>query len=169
MSALGAGDNRETLCLGLFACFHHQAGAGRIEGAPFSQVDLLPMIASRLGLELSAAVDGVAIGARTQVLAEVFRDPFSVSSYGERYDRDLRVLVRWPWKLIASDTGIREIYQLQLDPREIRNRKGAVIGDALERALADARATIEPRRETVAPTGVPPELRENLRDLGYIE
>ena len=114
-------------------------------------------------------MNGVAIGARTQVFAEAFRDPFSVSSYGERYDRDLRVLVRWPWKLIASDTGIREIYQLQLDPRERRNRKGAVIADALERALADAHAAIEPRRETVAPTGVPPELRENLRDLGYIE
>ncbi len=153
----------------LLVHFPGEEGAGRIEGSPISQVDLLPMIASRLGIELSAPVDGVAIGARTQVLAESFRDPFSVSSYGERYDRDLRVLVRWPWKLIASDTGIREIYQLQLDPRERRNRKGAVIGDALESALADARAAIEPRRATVAPTGVPPELGENLRDLGYIE
>ena len=153
----------------LLVHFPGEEGAGSIEGSPISQVDLLPMIAFRLGIELSAPVDGVAIGARTQVLAESFRDPFSVSSYGERYDRDLRVLVRWPWKLIASDTGIREIYQLQLDPRERRNRKGAVIGDALEHALADARAAIEPRRETVAPTGVPPVLRENLRDLGYIE
>ncbi|MEE8473907.1 MAG: sulfatase [Myxococcota bacterium] len=144
-------------------------GAGKTEAALISQVDLLPMIASRLGFELAAPVDGVAIGARTHVFAEVYRDPFSVSTYKNRYDRDLSALVRWPWKLIASDTGIREIYELQHDPSERRDRKHAAMGDALERALADARAAIEPRHEAVAPSDVPPELQENLRDLGYIE
>ena len=63
-------------------------------------------------------IDGLPPGTREVVLAEAFRDPFSLVSYQNRYDRDLASIVRWPWKLIASDTGVREFYNLEVDPME---------------------------------------------------
>jgi arylsulfatase A-like enzyme len=144
-------------------------GAGTSEEVPVSQVDLLPMVGSELSLDLPRGIDGLPIGSREQVLAEAFRDPFSVKSYGDRYDRDLSALVRWPWKLIATDTGHREFYRLNVDPFERRDRPGAEVARTLERALTEAVRSLTPRLETTPPTGVTPELRESLQELGYIE
>jgi hypothetical protein len=92
-----------------------------------------------------------------------------VNAYGDRYDRDLVALVRWPAKLIQSDTGVREIYDLGRDPAE-RGTPGAQAASAdLERGLAQALGALGPRRETTPPSDVSPEVQQNLRDLGYID
>lgn len=150
---------------------HHpgERQAGSFVDTPVSQVDLLPMVARELGLELPRPVDGRPIGERRTVFAEAFRDPFSVGAYGDRYDRDLTALVRWPWKLIASDTGTREVYDLRADAGERDERGDARIAESLEHDLAETVATLEPKPESTPPTNVPAELRENLRQLGYIE
>jgi arylsulfatase A-like enzyme len=153
----------------LLVHFPGGAGAGRRENAPISQVDLLPLVAAELGLALPAGVEGVAPGRRESLLAQAFRDPFSVSTYGERYDRDLVALVRWPWKLIASDRGAHELYQLAEDPAEARPVVDPVLAAELDGALQRARAALGPEREAPRATGVDAELQDSLRALGYIE
>jgi arylsulfatase A-like enzyme len=150
---------------------HHPGGrqAGSFSDAPVSQVDLLPMVARELGLELPRPVDGLPVGRRGLVFAEAFREPISVRVYGDRYDRDLTALVRWPWKLIAGDTGAREIYDLSADAGEREERGDSRIAASLEHDLAGTISALQPKLEATPPTDVPPELRDALRQLGYIE
>jgi arylsulfatase A-like enzyme len=144
-------------------------GGGSVSEELVSQVDLLPLVAAELGFELPRRVDGVPLGTRTRVFAEAFRDPFSTKAYGDRYDRDLVALVRWPLKLIASDLGGREIYDLTQDPAEMRNQTGPASAASLVVDLAEVVAALEVRESVVPPSEVSPELREGLRALGYIE
>lgn len=153
----------------LLVHFPGEVGAGRRESAPVSQVDLLPLVARELGLELPPGVEGVAPGERDALLAEAYRDPFSVNSYGDRYDRDLVALLRWPWKLIESDRGEFELYRLDADPLERDPVPDPARRDTLERALAATRAALGPARAATPATGVGPELQESLRALGYVE
>ncbi len=150
---------------------HYPGGrrAGSVETAMVSQVDLLEMIASELGFALPDQLDSVPIGMREYLLAEAFRDPFSVNTYGDRYDRDLVALLRWPAKLIVSDTGVSEVYDLASDPEEREISTGAALSDDLRRALAEALGALGPRRVTTPPSGVSPQVQQNLRELGYID
>jgi arylsulfatase A-like enzyme len=145
------------------------AGGGRRDETPISQVDLLPLVAGELGLELPPGVEGVPPGERSAVLAEAFRDPFSVTSYGDRYDRDLVALVQWPWKVIESDRGELEVYRLDVDPREREPIADAAKRAELAKSLSEARAALGPARPTTPATGVGAELEESLRALGYVE
>jgi arylsulfatase A-like enzyme len=150
---------------------HHPGGpgAGTRESALVSQVDLLPMIAAKIDLPLPQTIDGLPIGTRTRVLAEAFRDPFSVNHLGKRYDRDLRALVQWPHKLIRSDTGRSDVYDLDRDPLERLELQQPRLASALEGSLQAEVGRLEARSESTPPTGVGSELQENLRRLGYIE
>jgi len=143
--------------------------AGTREQAPVSQVDLLPMVASEVGFELPDAVDGVAVGARERVFAEAYRDPFSVSHFGKRYDRDLSALIQWPFKLIRSDTGSREVFDIARDGLEGRALRRVGVLNALEGALAEETSRLESPMESTPPGEVSPELQQRLRELGYIE
>jgi arylsulfatase A-like enzyme len=143
--------------------------SGTSVASPVSQVDLLPLIASELSFQLPDGIDGLPVGARDVVLAEAFRDPFSVTTYKNRYDRDLASLIRWPWKLIASDTGEREIFDLETDPRERGAQRGSDQLSAMETAIAKAIGALVPRVGNEPPSDVSPEIVENLRKLGYID
>lgn len=143
--------------------------AGTVETAMVSQVDLLTMIASELGFSLPDETDGVPIGTREYLFAEAFRDPFSVNTYQDRYDRDLVALLRWPGKLIMSDTGVREVYDLARDPEEREHRSGTAMSGELERELAVVVSALGPRSETTPPSDVSPNVQQNLRELGYID
>ncbi len=105
----------------------------------------------------------------SSVLAEAFRDPFSVDTYGDRYDRDLVAVLAWPGKLIQSDTGVSEVYDLSSNPEERSTSSGSARSDDLERVLAQALNALGPRRETAPPSDVSPQVQQNLRELGYID
>jgi arylsulfatase A-like enzyme len=143
-------------------------GGTRVESL-VSQVDLLPIIAETLELQLPEGIDGLPVGTRKRLIAEAYRDPFSVSHFGDRYDRDLVALVSWPWKLIRSDGGQRELFDLETDPREVRDRTDASVDPLLERTLDDEVAALRPPAETTPATHMTPELEKSLRELGYIE
>jgi len=153
----------------LLVHFPGGVGAGQRVNDLISQVDLLPLIAAELGLELPPGVEGVGPGKRKTVLAQAFRDPFSLSSYGERYDRDLTAVVRWPWKLIVSNRGSMEIYQLADDPSEARPVAERATAVRLAKALSETLDALGPERTAPLATGVDAELEESLRALGYVE
>lgn len=153
----------------LLVRFPDGRGAGTREDALVSQVDLMPMIATELGLTLPAGVEGRAIGSRRLVLAEAFSDPFSVSTYGDRYDRDLRAVVHWPWKRIRSSRGELETFELEADPEERTGRPAFDVPDEIEAELEAAVNGLQRRETLSSPSGVSPELEERLRKLGYIE
>jgi arylsulfatase len=159
----------ELLRVSLFVRFPRGRGAGTTTAAPVSVVDLLPVIAKELGLRLPPGVEGVLVNDRRMVLAEVFRNGQFLKGYGSRFDRDLVALIRWPWKLIVSDRGERELFQLDTDPLESRNLVGEEIEEQLRQELERARAALSAPSERTAPTDVQRSTEERLRGLGYIE
>jgi arylsulfatase len=159
----------ELLRVSVFVRFPRGRRAGTTTEAPVSVVDLLPLIAKELDLPLPPAVEGVWVGDRRVVLAEIFRNGHSLKHYGPRFDRDLVAFIRWPWKLIVSDRGERELFRLDTDPAESRDRAGAEVEAELLRELEQARAALSAPKELTVPRGVDPSLRDRLRGLGYIE
>jgi arylsulfatase A-like enzyme len=158
----------ELLRVPLVIRFPHGRDGGTAVSGQVSVVDLLPLVASEVGLELPPDVEGAPIGERELVLAEVFRDALGIRIYGERFDRDLAAAIRWPWKLLLDDAGGVELYDLSSDPAELRDHAGAAQEVALREALAAARAALVPAA-TEAAADVTPETHERLRELGYVE
>ena len=158
----------ELLRVPLFVRFPRGRRSGSKVNAPLSLVDLLPLIAEELELLLPPGVEGVSVGERRVVLAEVFRNGYAVKYYGVPFDRDLVALIRWPWKLIVSDRGKSELFQLETDSLEAHDRSGKQEERELRAELELARAALSPP-SVPAPATVDPALREQLRGLGYIE
>jgi arylsulfatase A-like enzyme len=145
----------------------HGRAAGTRSDDPASLVDLLPSIAEVVALELPEDIQGVALGQRALVVAEIFPDAHSIRLYGKRFDRTLQAAIRWPWKLVRSDSGTNGLFRLDDDPAELRDRAGAPEQAALETALDDALDGVHPPATLEAPGAVPDETRERLRALGY--
>jgi hypothetical protein len=95
----------------LLVHFRKGASGGQVVDSPVSVVDLLPLIAEEVRLPLPPGVEGTPVGKRRLVLMEVFRDATSIRLNPD-LDRDLVAAVRWPWKLIVSDSGVRELYRI---------------------------------------------------------
>jgi len=142
--------------------------AGTAVDALVSLVDLLPLVAGEVGVPVPAGVEGVSLGRRDLVLAESFRDALWIRAHGPRFDRELVAGIRWPWKLIVSDSGTRDLYRLDEDPGELRNRAGEAAELDLRRVVDAARARLV-RPPATAPTGVDSRTRDRLRELGYVE
>jgi arylsulfatase A-like enzyme len=159
----------EVLRVPLLVRFPGGRDSGTEVNAPVSVVDILPLLASEAGLELPKGVEGVPPGHRTLVLAESFRDAYAMKYLGPRFDRDLVVGIRWPWKLIVPDRGGPELYRLDRDPNEQNSRTGVPVEEELRKALKSAHAQLKPPEMLAPPEGVSPELTEKLRSLGYIE
>jgi arylsulfatase A-like enzyme len=147
--------------------------AGEREGSVVSVVDLLPMIAAEIGFDVPASVDGLPVGERRVALAEFHRNPSVATARGQRVDRDLIAAIDWPWKLIRSGDGTEELYRIDEDPGEQTSLSGVSEAAEAERAMQErideAVAAFEREPSSANPAVAPPELRESLRALGYIE
>jgi arylsulfatase A-like enzyme len=143
--------------------------SSRVVEATVSVVDLLPLVASEVGLELPPGVEGLAVGAREIALAETRRDGFSLRVYGSRFDRDLFAVIRWPWKLIQSSNGEVELFRLDVEPESESLGGGSEIEEDLRQALEAGRKALSAAKHLVPPTEVDPELRRRLRELGYVD
>ncbi len=159
----------EVLRVPLMVRFPGGRDSGTVSHDSVSVVDLLPLISREVGLSLPANTEGVPIGHRELVLAESFRDALAIRVWGPRFDRTLISGIRWPWKLIVSDTRISELYRLDDDPSESLNLADGEAEKNLMNAIEEARAAFKPPERPSAPENVSPETKEHLRDLGYIE
>ncbi len=139
--------------------------AGGRDPTPVQLVDLLPLVASELSLTLPAPVEGVPLGERHTAFAELYREPTAVLRFGERFDRDLRAAIEWPWKRLRSTGSPSSLLRLsESDLSE--SPAGAVAPAARLDASLDEHGRGRPVR--VAPARADEEMREALRQLGYL-
>ncbi len=144
----------------------------RVEGVSdvlASSVDVMPTILAALSLEVPAALPGLDLlgegGPDRVVISESHPGVvFSRSHPRLRYAQ--RALFAGELKLVGSESGGRELFDLSVDPRELRNRFG---GDAraaeLERGLSRWLSGQQAQLAPAVPLDA--ETRARLEALGY--
>lgn len=104
-------------------------GAGSVQASVVSHADILPTMLCAARLPVPDICDGTAfldlIDKRTVdparvAVAEYTRYEISHDGFGGL--EPLRMLVRWPWKLVINLFRTDELYNLVDDPHELRNR-----------------------------------------------
>lgn len=159
--------------------------AGTVREAPVQLIDIAPTVLDAVGLSPSvwSGWPGTSLlqsdpPPERPVLAEFMRPLLQRDLFArlapdfdfERFDRRLKSIQVGSLKLIASERGELELYDLAADPEESTNLANDRPADAerLRAQLLDMVGGWEPR--TAAP---PPELdeqtRRQLRGLGYIK
>jgi choline-sulfatase len=143
--------------------------ASRDVTVPVETSDLAPTIAALAGAQLSA-VDGRSLLTLLAPREAAAGDP-DRPAYAESYYQN--VLLGWSplraartgrWKFIEAPRP--ELYDLESDPGELRNRidDRAALASGLQRALPSLRADASPSRAATAAG----ESAERLRSLGYV-
>jgi arylsulfatase len=136
---------------------------GKVEPAPFENIDLLPAIWSRLSWGIPDEWQG----------KDLARIPPAPRIAYSQLGRDFAARSR-DWKLIVKESGVREFYDLSLDPAEespkaLSREETSEIETQLalwfekhagELYLSGAR--------TILPADLPPETVAKLRALGYL-
>jgi arylsulfatase A-like enzyme len=138
-------------------------GAGTSRDDPVLLTDVLPLVAAELGFEAPPGIDGVLPGERRQVTARLYRHTMAMRLSPERFDRDLEVAIEWPFKLLRSDTGERQLYRIDGLSEHPAHEPGVA-----ERLAAGLDARRPPARATPAAAPDEAALRA-LRRLGYVE
>lgn len=142
--------------------------AGGREAAPFSLVDLLPLVAAETGIPLPAAVEGVRRGTRRWALAELRSNVAISEETGKPLGRDLTALIRWPWKLVLSEPGGAELFHLERMPREMSQVDDELTSDELAALLVEIRSELRAPADSV-PAEASAERVRQLQALGYVE
>jgi arylsulfatase A-like enzyme len=159
--------SEELVRVPLLVRFAGDRNAGTWNDAPVQLVDLLPLVAAELSLELPKEVEGVLPGERQLVFAELHREQTTSLRFGAHYDRDLSIAIDWPHKLERSDDGGETLSRVgTLLLREVPASDEA-IHRRLARAL-DVHAAARPAA-TVLPAEIDPGTVEALRRLGYLD
>ncbi len=159
---------------------------GSRDSTPVQLLDLFPTILHLAGLDAPSQGIDLAAGpaaAERVSLCEYYRPVQALRAHGPeprhpalaRHDRRIRALVRGDQKLIWGADGRHQLYDLALDPLELRDLAALdskrdllseLIG-TLERTLATHRGAALPATDT--PDSHPdPAAAEALRTLGYL-
>jgi arylsulfatase A-like enzyme len=107
---------------------------------PVQIVDVTPTVLARVGAPMIPGIQGQSLPDVTHPMrAEEDINPFLVSSYGNAYDRAVRVVYDPPYKLITTSRGERMLFDLGRDPGETENlaeRDGARLAELTRRLEA---------------------------------
>jgi arylsulfatase A-like enzyme len=147
-------------------------GEPRVIAAPVEMVDLFPTLLGYLGVQ---PPPNQGRDLRPLLSGHELPEPLRISDYLLYGD------ARWsarsgPWKLVerSGDEPIAELYNLEEDPVETRNRsreRGDVVKTLRSAALAEiaARVAERPAADVTQPVQLDEEQRERLRSLGYLQ
>jgi len=144
-----------------------QRSAARVE-AVATHVDLMPTVMNVLGIDPPANLQGVDLrdvaGARRVVVSEMHA---STNYDGPRFQQIEYAVYSWPFKMIYSTNGMRELYDLSADPFERQNlfRLEAPITSDLRTKLVNWSFNTTPRY--LDPRLANREVEERLKSLGY--
>jgi arylsulfatase A-like enzyme len=142
--------------------------APRRHAAPVSLVDVLPTLLDALSLPLPEGLDGVSLW---PALARGTDPPLrELVAHNTLRGHDRQALLAWPWKLVVdAEGGAPELYDLAADPGETRDL-GAAEPERAAQLLARLRERLPPGAPARArEVELDPELRRELRALGYVE
>jgi len=105
------------------------------------------------------------------IVSEVKRNETTVRLFGDYFDRDLRAIHAWPYKMIVSTSGDIELFDLDRDPGELDNLASRMpervreLGDLLGQTVREHGPLFDENER--APLS--PEAAAALRALGYID
>ncbi|MBW2397903.1 MAG: sulfatase [Deltaproteobacteria bacterium] len=170
--------SEELLRIPLIVRYPDLRGAGTVDESTVQISDVPRIIVDALGLELPVA--GKLPGEREVAFAELYRQKLAISFSRARFDRDLEAAIRWPFKLIRSDRGSRELFRLgevrehsalELAPGSVQPAGGPPAERSAMNELTSSLDEHRARAKTTAPTRplVDDGTRELLRKLGYTE
>ena len=140
---------------------------GTQSGSPVSVVDILQLACGELGLPVPPESEGLPIGERQTATAES-RSAYFVQRYGERFDRDLQCVIRWPWKLVVSSTSKTSYTASTRDSRNGQPR-GQPVRDELLAELEAQLASCRCQQPPTLPRELDDEKLDQLRKLGYVQ
>ena len=161
----------ETVVVPLLVKRPAATGGGRRLDVPVALVDVAPTLLDQLGLERPDHLQGrslLPLLAAGEAPAEslLSQDKGRRTRYALRLDR---------WKLVLDlDTDVAELYELQTDPGEQRNLAARHPAE-VERLRSHLASILTRSRDlsrtlgAVPATPLPPEHRDDLRALGYLD
>jgi arylsulfatase A-like enzyme len=148
-----------------------KGGAERV-ARPAQNHRVFGLILRAAGLEVPSSVGVHELAALdAPPVMELKKNPTIVGLLGDFFARDLRAIYVPPYKLIASSTGVIELFNVDLDPHELRDLMPMERERArrLERQLA---SIVAERPLLFVEEGQPefrPETEQALRALGYVD
>jgi len=157
--------NEEVTRVPLVVRYPNGRGAGTRSLAAVQLTDVAAIVANETGLELPPETDALLPGERATVHLALKRNSFLVESFGERYNRDLHVVIEWPHKLVVPTPGTPRLSRLvglaeeAVDDPALLDRLVRSLGEHLS-GSGPAPKLLEVKLEN--------ETMESLRALGYL-
>jgi arylsulfatase A-like enzyme len=133
-----------------------------------SHVDLMPTVMNVLGIQPPAAMQGVDLRNMPAAPRVVVSEMHASTNYdGPRFQQIEYAVYSWPYKMIYSTNGMRELYDLSADPFEHRNlfRLEAPLTSDLRTKLVNWSFSTTPRYLDAGPANR--DVVERLKSLGY--
>ena len=148
---------------------------GRVVDSPVSLVDVFSTLAAAAGAPAHPQEAGanLALGDpgrdRTIILESYPVRHFAIGN--PRLQRVERAAVQGHWKLIQSDRGRRDLFDIMADPGESTNlwSEHLDVAQTLEHQLREWTAQLPKHRRAVTPPAADPERLRNLKALGYAQ
>jgi arylsulfatase A-like enzyme len=143
------------------------AVSGQIVNEPVSLVDLLPTVLDALGYEPPPGIQGKSLLRRASgdpryLVSEGF--PSSASTkWSPRFQGTQRAIFSGSMKFLESSQGVKELYDISVDPNELHNLLPAEPGGVLEGKLSEylRAAALHNKQDS--------RRVENLKSLGYLQ
>lgn len=143
-----------------------------VDSTPVQQIDIMPLLLSRLKLPLPPNMQGSPrLGRDHPMIAEV--NPLPLPGNPQRDWRqmgDWRVVLDGPWKFVWGSRGRHALYNLETDPGETTNlleQEGDRVG-RMQQQLEDYMAALPAPGELGEIGEIDPETLRLLESLGYI-
>ena len=157
-----------------------RARAGTVVETTVQPAELLVTLLGALRLELPPGVSGRSLLPRgpdclsrreQPVVAEAFRNLSMIRRFGRRWDRDERALYLGREKLVRRSNSTVALYDLEADPRELKNLAGRRLErvDEMQELLDSWLESASAAGIPGAPAGISEENLQEIRALGYLD
>jgi len=142
----------------------------RIAAVPVSHVDILPTVLDTLGIPVPPHILGRSLRSDSPADRAVFAESFPTKALdlpSPRLDRIERAIRLGTYKLVVSDKGKHELFDLVRDPQELHSLSTSVVAQAqfMETLLENFLRTA-PKQHDPKPTNR--EQMKLLKGLGYV-
>jgi arylsulfatase A-like enzyme len=161
------------LHVALLIKYPHNASTGVVD-EPVSLIDVAPTILTALGIPVDPRMQGRNLRSnftepRRELFSESFPCPVPHPPECPGDGCSSRAVLAWPYKLVTSSSGRRELYDVSADPNETRNLSGTreAVAGSLGASLKSWAKTMPAR--TAQPLKLDGDAVQRLKSLGYVQ